>query len=125
MSKSMSSGILQASYEITTWTDYEIPKKELSDLDMSSLNPMSDKQKITMEISKSGEVSLTINKLDFKNNIKIPHKTPPSDIPEIVRTEIIGNTAYFYTKNKKLMSSEYVEIPNQFEIVEKIKKTWR
>ena len=121
----MSSGILQASYEITTWTDYEIPKKELSDLDMSSLNPMSDKQKITMEISKSGEVSLTINKLDFKNNIKIPHKTPPSDIPEIVRTEIIGNTAYFYTKNKKLMSSEYVEIPNQFEIVEKIKKTWR
>lgn len=122
MSKKMSSGILQVSYEITTWTDYEMPKKELSNLDMSSLNPMSDKQKITMEISKNGEVSMTIDKLDFKNNIKIPHKTPPSDIPEIVRTEIFGNTAYFYTKNKKLVNSEYIEIPNQTELVEKIKK---
>ncbi len=115
-------GILQVSYEVTTWTDYETPFSKLSDLDISNLNPMSEKQKITMQLSESGEVSLTIDKLNFKNKIKIPNNTPANDIPEIVRTEIIGNTAYFYDKSKKLKGSEHIEIPNQIKLVEKIKK---
>lgn len=122
ITKSMLSGILQTSYEITTWTVYDMQEEKLSDLDMAYLNPKSEKQKITMSLSKDGDMSLTIVELDFKNKIKIQNRTQPSDIPEITRTEVLGNTAHFYDKNGKLINSEHIEMPKQMEMVEKINK---
>lgn len=115
-------GIMNISYEITTSRSFEADPTLLSDLDLAATNPSNEKQRVTMELMKSGQINMTIESLDFKEKIRIPHKTLPDPSPKIVKTVITGNSASFYDKNDKLLSTEKIPISNQIELVEKINK---
>ncbi len=42
--------LVELSYIMTTYIDYDMPPLTLSSIDMAYLNPSSDKQKITMQL---------------------------------------------------------------------------
>jgi hypothetical protein len=120
--KRLNKPLMDISYEITTSISYDIIAENLSDLDLSSVNPSNEKQKVTMKLLDNGQVNMTIEDLDFKQKIKISHKILPDTSSKITKTVIIGNSANFYNKSGDLLSSENIPIPNQMELVNKIKK---
>jgi len=113
--------LLEISYKMTTTRDYEINSTAMSSLDLSTLNPSSEKQEIKMELFESGQLDITIEELDFSKKIRNPHKILPDDSPKIVKTVISGNTIKFYDANGKLLSTENIPIPNHSDLVKTIK----
>ena len=122
INKNFGKALLDISYEMQTSQDYGIESQKLSSLDLAAMNPKSEKQHIHMQLFEDGQMNLTIEELDFERKIKIRHKVLPDNSPKIVRTEIIGGTASFYDKKGELISKVPVDLPNQLEMVKKIKK---
>lgn len=120
-SKNSAKALLEISYKMTTTRDYEINSTAISSLDLSTLNPSSEKQKIKMELFESGQLDITIEEVDFSKKIKNPHKILPDDSPKIVKTVITGNTIKFYDANGKLLNTENIPIPNHSDLVKTIK----
>ncbi len=116
------SAILEISYEITTSTDYVGIPKEISDLDISTLNPGNEKQQVTMYLLENGQLNMTIEEIYFEHKIKIPHKVLPDDTPKTVKTIISGNSVSCYDKNNKLLSTDKIEVQNHIEMVNSIKE---
>lgn len=114
--------LMEISFSMKTTKDFEVPSANLSDLDQSTLNPSSEKQKVKMQLFENGQLNITIEEMDFKEKIKIAHKTLLDDSPRIVKTEIIGNTVNFYDGKEKLMNTTKIDIPNHLETVKKIKE---
>lgn len=114
--------LIEMSYDMITSQDFETDFSKLSSLDLSNMNPRNEKQHIKMQLFESGQTSLTIEELDFKQKIKIKHKILPDNSPKIIKTEIIGNSAKFYDMNGKLISQAPMSLPNQHELAERIKK---
>ncbi len=106
---------------MTTTRDYEINSTAMSSLDLSTLNPSSEKQEIKMELFESGQLDITIKEVGFSKKIRNPHKILPDDSPKIVKTVISGNTIKFYDANGKLLSTENIPIPNHSDLVKTIK----
>jgi len=113
--------LLDISYDMQTSQDYDVESLKLSSLDLAAMNPKSEKQHIQMQLFENGQMNLTIEELDFERKIKILHKILPDDSPKIVRTEIIGGMSSFYDKNGILISMTPIDLPNQLEMVNKIK----
>jgi hypothetical protein len=113
--------LLEISYKMITTRDYEINSTAMSSLDLSTLNPSSEKQEIKMELFESGQLDITIEEVDFSKKIRNPHKILPDDSPKIVKTVISGNTIKFYDANGKLLSTENIPIPNHSDLVKTIK----
>lgn len=113
--------LLEISYKMTTTRDYEINSTAMSSLDLSTLNPSSEKQEIKMELFESGQLDITIEEVDFSKKIRNPHKILPDDSPKIVKTVISGNSIKFYDVNGKLLSTENIPIPNHSDLVKTIK----
>lgn len=107
---------------MTTSRDFDISFENANSLNLSALNPSIEKQEITMKLFENGNLEMTIEELDFNENMKNPHKILPDDSPQIVKTVISGNTIKFYDKNDELLNSEYIPIPNQLKLVNKIKE---
>lgn len=114
--------IMEISFTMKTTRDFEIPKTTLSDVDLSTLNPSSDKQKVQMQLFENGQLHIVIEEMDFKEKIVIPSHLLPDDSPRLKRTEIIGNTVSFYDEKEKLIKSNSIDIPNHIETVKKIKE---
>ncbi|PQJ76761.1 hypothetical protein [Polaribacter glomeratus] len=106
---------------MTTTRDYEINSTTISSLDLSVLNPSSEKQEIKMELFESGQLDITIEELDFSQKIRNPHKILLDDSPKIVKTVISGNTIKFYGANGTLLGTENIPIPNHSDLVKIIK----
>jgi len=121
-SKKGGNSLLEMSYDITTYLDYDVNRENLSNIDLATINPSSEKQNVTIEFMENGAVNMTIKDVSFDKKIVIPHKTLPNTSPKIVKTEIFGNTANYYDSNNKLISSVNVEIPLQTDLVERIHK---
>lgn len=121
-SKNSGKALLEISYEMTTSRGYDIIPIKLSSLDMSTLNPSNEKQKITMQLLERGQLNITMEEMNFKQKIKIPHQVLPDNSPKIVKTIISGNSIGFYDKNGKLLSLENFPMPNHIETVNKIKE---
>ena len=121
-SKNFGKAILDISYDVKTSQDYDVESQKLPSLDLATMNPKSEKQHIHMQLFENGQMSLTIEELDFERKINVRHKTIPDDSPKIVKTEIIGGMASFYDKKGELISKTPIDLPNQIEIVNKIKK---
>ncbi|MDA9317078.1 hypothetical protein N9Q58_04100 [Polaribacter sp.] len=107
---------------MTTTRDYEINSASVSSLDLSTLNPSSEKQKIKMELFESGQLDITIEEVDFSKKIRNPHKILPDDSPKIVKTVISGNTIKFYDDKGSLLNTENIPIPNHSDLVKTIKE---
>lgn len=93
----------------------------MSNLDLSTLNPSSEKQEIKMELFESGQLDITIEEVDFSKKIRNPHKILPDNSPKIVKTVISGNSIKFYDANGKLLNTENIPIPNHSDLVKTIK----
>tara|TARA_B110000908_G_C10206165_1_gene427830 strand:- start:367 stop:1275 length:909 start_codon:yes stop_codon:yes gene_type:complete len=119
--KNSAKALLEISYKMTTTRDYEINSASVSNLDLSTLNPSSEKQVIKMKLFESGQLDITIEEVDFNKKIRNPHKILPDDSPKIVKTVISGNTIKFYDANGKLLSTENIPIPNHSDLVKTIK----
>lgn len=113
--------LLEVSYTMTTTRDYDVSFEKASSIDLSVLNPSSEKQEITMALFESGQMDITIKALDFKEKIKNLHKILPDDSPQIVKTVISGSTIKFYDENDKLLNTETIPIPDHTELVKTIK----
>jgi hypothetical protein len=115
-------GVLEITYELTTYVDYKADFEKLSALDLAYLNPKADKQRVEMVLLPSGEVNMIIEKLKLEKPINIPHQTIPSDIPEIVRTEILGSQISFFDASGKLVATEETQLPRQTQLLEELKR---
>jgi len=115
-------GVLEVIYEITTYVDYKADFEKLSAFDLAYLNPKADKQRVEMVLLPSGEINMIIEKQKMENPINLPHKTIPSDIPEVVRTEIFGSQMSFYDATGKLIGTEKTQLPRQTQLLEELKK---
>ena len=114
--------IMELSYDMKSSRTFETSPFELSDLDLSMMNPSNEKQHVAMQLLANGQMNITIDVIDFKEKIKIEHKTLPDDTPAIVKTEIVGNSIRFYDKDGNLLSQENFDFPNQMDKVEKIQE---
>ena len=116
------SGVLmELSYDMATYEDFEGISSGVTELDLAEVNPKSEKQHIEMKLLEDGQINMVIEELDFKNKIKIEHKTLPDDSPKITKTEILGNIINFYDKNGAMISSTIVDIPVDHEMVMNVK----
>jgi len=114
--------LIEISYEMISFRDFTSPSKNLTKLDLATINPSSDKHLVKMELYESGQLNITIDEvLDFKEKVKIRHKTLPNDIPPIVKTVITGNSVTFYDKSGNVLGKDNIDIPNQLETVKIIK----
>ena len=113
-------GILELSYVIETRTRFLTDNKKFSDLDIASMTPKSNKQKVSLKLYENGQISMIIEQKPLKNPIKIPHKTLPSDIPEVYKTVIENNVASFYSKKGDLLYTNSMEIPDHTETVNRL-----
>jgi len=114
--------IMEISFTMKTTRDFEIPKTALSDVDLSTLNPSSDKQKVQMQLFENGQLHVVIEEMDFKEKIVLPSHLQPDNSPKLKRTEIIGNAVNFYDEKEKIIKSNSIDIPNHIETVKKIKE---
>jgi hypothetical protein len=114
---------MEMSFDIKTSSDYEIRTGDYSALDLAYMNPSNEKQHVSMKLLENGRMDMTIEKIDFEGEIKIPHKLHTDDSRTIMKTEIVGNTINFYTKTGKLLKTSFIELPNRIDIVNKIKST--
>ena len=114
--------IMELSYDMKTSRTFETPPFELSDLDLSMMNPSNEKQHVAMQLLTNGQMNITIDVLDFKEKIKINHHTLPDTSPAIFKTKIVGNSISFYDKEGNLLSQENFDFPNQIEKVKKIQE---
>lgn len=112
--------ILRMSYNITTYLDFDVNRNELTNIDLATVNPSSEKQHVLINLLENGEVNMTIKDIKFDKEINIPNKSLPNTIPEIVKTEIIGNTASYYDSTGKKINSINVQMPLQTELVKSI-----
>jgi hypothetical protein len=117
-----SNGILELTYELTTFVDYEADFEKLSTLDLAHLNPKADKQRFEMTLLPSGEVRVIIEELDLEKPVHLPHKTILSDIPEVTRTEVFGSRISFYDATGKLVGTDEFQMRKQTKLVEDLKK---
>ena len=113
---------MEMSYVITSYQRYEYDSENLTELDIAHLNPSDEKQRVAMYLLPDGLVNMIIEKLDIKPMIPIPNETTPSDVPEIKRTEVIGNQATFYDGNRKVIGTQPLALPKQEQLAEQIKK---
>ncbi len=106
--KARSSLLAVISYEI----DYLITTKfncNPTFHDISSSEPISDKQSVTMSLFENGEVELITEQLTSRNNLSISHPSPPNDQPIISKTVLANNLLKLYDSNDQLIRS----IPTQ------------
>jgi hypothetical protein len=116
------SAILSVSYTMTTFKHFDLPPYNLSEFEMSYLNPSSEKNEVSLKLFTDGTIYMEINKKHFDKEIKIPTHILPDDRPEIVKIIISGNTIKSYDTKGNLRTNEPIEIPNQIEMVNKIKE---
>lgn len=69
--------IMELSYDMKSSRTFETSPFELSDLDLSMMNPSNEKQHVAMQLLANGQMNITIDVIDFKEKIKIEHKTLP------------------------------------------------
>jgi len=117
-----SNAIMELSFVMQTSKTFETPPFELSDLDLSMMNPSNEKQHVEMQLLANGQMNIIIETVDFPEKIVIDHQTLPDNTPAIVKTEIVGNAISFYDKNGNLLSQENFDFPNQIEKVRKIQE---
>ncbi len=116
------SGILmELSYDVSTYEDFNATASRVTELDLAEMNPRSEKQHVEMKLLKDGQMHLVIEELDFKNKIKINHKILPDDSPKITKTEILGNIINFYDKNGAMISSTKVDLPVDQDMIKSVK----
>jgi len=114
--------ILSVSYTVTSTIDYDMPPYNLTEFEMSYLNPSSEQNKISFDLFDDGSTNMIIEKQHFEKEIKIPNHILPDDRPEIIKTVVSGNTMTLYDANGKIRGTQNIPIPNQIELVNKIKK---
>jgi hypothetical protein len=115
--------LMTLSYDITVSTTFEAVSADISDLDFAAINPSNEKQHVDMELYEDGTSRFIIEELDFKQKIKIKHKSlPNNDILPITKTIINGTTAQLYNSAGKLVATEQINLANQGEMVDKIKE---
>lgn len=117
-----SNPLLSVNYTVTSTIDYDMPPYNLTEFEMSYLNPSSEKNKVSFELFEDGTTNMIIEKQHFNKEIKIPNHILPDDRPEIVKTVISGNTMTIFDSTGKLRGSQNIPIPNQMELVKKIKE---
>ena len=109
--------LLGVSYEITIYKRYHYDFEKLTELDLAHLNPSEERQRIQMFLMPDGTVNMAIEELDSERFIKHQERITPS----VRRTEIVGNTAFFYDDNQRMVSSHPIEMPKRIELAEQIK----
>ena len=119
--KKVGKELLYVSYTISSTIDYNMPPYDLTEFEMSYLNPSSEKNKVVMKLFNDGSTYLEINKIHDAKEIKLPNHILPDDRPEIVKTIISGNTITTYDTKGKVRTNQSIDIPNQMEMVNKIK----
>ncbi len=75
-----------------------------------------------MQLFEDGQMYITLENIDFEQQINIDHQTPPDKSDKIVKTIISNNMANFYGSNGKLIASENIPMPNHIDMVNKIKE---
>ena len=119
--KNTAIALLNVSYTMTTSRDYDINSTTITELDLSALNPSSEKQQINMVLFENGQMDITIEEKNLKKQTNIQHKILPDDNPKIVKTIIRGNIITFYDENGTLLGTENIPIPNHSDLVKTIK----
>lgn len=124
-SKKLDKELLNVSYTMTSTIDYNMPPYNLIEFEMSYLNPSSEKNHVLMKLYNDGSTYLEINKLYNDKEITLPNHILPDDRSEIVKTIISGNTITTYDKTGEMRTNQSIDIPNQMEMVNKIKELGR
>jgi len=117
-----SEGIMYVSYQVTTQRSFDSDFSNLGDLDLSEINPRNEKQSVSMELLPDGQINMTIESLDWDKKTVIPHQVLPNPEPQIKKTVITHNTAYFYDKNGQLLATEHIDLPNFVKLANQIKE---
>lgn len=112
---------LEMSYEVEATTRYIYNiNDDFSDLDIASMIPTRTKSAVKMIVNTRGELSMEIDDIPVEQPVEILHKSLPDDSPKIKRTVISNGTATFFTDGNKVLSTATVELPNQFNLVQRI-----
>lgn len=112
--------LLSLSYKTTTFRDYNFEPSSMTEIELSSLNPSSEKQEVTMNLYETGQLSIIIEEIDFEKKINIPHQVLPDDTPQVSKTVISDNTIRFYDKNGSLLGTEHMPLPDHSDLVKTI-----
>lgn len=112
--------LLKVSYVIETITHFLPGQESFSDIDIASMTPKKEKQKVELKLYKNGQISMVIVQKPLNNPIKIPHKTKGSTVDEISKTVIENNIAGFYNKKGELLFSHPMEITDHTETVNQL-----
>lgn len=75
-----------------------------------------------MELYEDGTFNMDIDVATPENKIDIPHKTLPSDLPQLVHTQIRNKSISFYDKDMKLVQTTTIDLPDMHETIAGIKK---
>ncbi len=113
--------IATMSYTTLTSTIYQAEARNFSKLDIATMTPINEKQHIDMKLFENGEMELSVQELTHPNKIDLKHKTLPNDVPDIMKTETKDGMIKFYDKDNRLIHSQEFELPNQIEMVNKLK----
>jgi hypothetical protein len=112
---------MELSYDIKTSRDFDLGSDNYSNLELAHMNPSNEKQHVSIFLLENGQMNITIENLDFKEKIKMPHKLKIDKSRQIVKTVIIGNSINFYTRSGKLLKTSTIELPNNSDLVVKLK----
>ena len=112
--------LLEVSYVIETTTHFLTGQERFSDIDVASMTPKKEKQKVKLKLYENGQISMVIMQKPLKNPIKIPHKTKGSPVDEVFKTVIENNIAGFYNKKGELLFSHAMEITDHSETVNQL-----
>jgi hypothetical protein len=63
--KNLEAALLSVSYTMTTSRDYDTSSSKISDLNLSGLNPSTDKQEITMALFEDGQMEIIIEEYAY------------------------------------------------------------
>lgn len=114
--------LMHISYQVTAQRNFDVNPATLGNLDLSEINPRNERQNVSLELLPDGQINMTIESLDWDKKTVIPHHVLPNPEPQIKKTVITHNTAYFYDKNGQLLATEHIDLPNLVKLANQIKE---